>query len=144
MKYYSGRTNLAATIFVPVKCGNNCKFCNTNILYKDFEYSNDYLLNILYAIDICNNNDKVNEFVITGGEPIMNLEILKVIVDKTQKPVFINTSLPVVDNIDDVIDRNMLKCDIAFKFNIDDEFTIRRYTVCAVGATFDEVLEEGE
>ena len=37
MKYYSGRTNLAATIFVPVKCGNNCKFCNTNILYKDFE-----------------------------------------------------------------------------------------------------------
>ena len=104
MKYYSGRTNLAATIFVPVKCGNNCKFCNTNVLYKDFEYNDDYLLNMLYAIDMCNNNDKVHEFVITGGEPIMNLEILKIIVDRTEKPVFINTSLPIVDNIDEVIE----------------------------------------
>jgi organic radical activating enzyme len=104
MKYYSGRTNLAATIFVPVKCGNNCKFCNTNILYKDFEYNEEYLLNMLYAIDMCNNNDKINEFVITGGEPIMNLDILKIIIDRTEKPVYINTSLPIVENINDVID----------------------------------------
>jgi hypothetical protein len=48
------------------------------------------------------------------------------------------------NNTDDIIDRNMLKCDIAFKFNIDDEFTIRRYTVDTVGTTFDEILEEGE
>lgn len=46
------------------------------------------------------------------------------------------------NNTADVIDRNKLKCDIAFKFNIDDEFTIRRYTVSTVGTTFDEVLEE--
>lgn len=104
MKYYSGRTNLAATIFVPVKCGNNCKFCNTNILYKDFEYNEEYLINMLYAIDMCNNNDKINEFVITGGEPIMNLDILKTIIDRTEKPVYINTSLPIVENINEVID----------------------------------------
>jgi hypothetical protein len=48
------------------------------------------------------------------------------------------------NNTADVIDRNKLKCDIAFKFNIDDEFTIRRYTVDTVGTTFDEILEEGE
>ena len=48
------------------------------------------------------------------------------------------------NNTTDIIDRNMFKCDIAFKFNIDDEFTIRRYTVSTVGTTFDEVLEEGE
>ena len=93
MKYYSGRTNLAATIFVPVKCGNNCKFCNTNILYKDFEYNEEYLLNMLYAIDMCNNNDKINEFVITGGEPIMNLDILKTIIDRTKKIAMKNSSI---------------------------------------------------
>ena len=36
MKYYSGRTNLAATIFVPFACGNNCSFCNTNTYEASF------------------------------------------------------------------------------------------------------------
>jgi hypothetical protein len=48
------------------------------------------------------------------------------------------------NNTADVIDRNQLKCDIAFNFNIDNEFTIRRYTICKIGVTFDEVLNEGE
>ena len=77
MKYYQGRSNLAATIFVPVKCGNNCPFCNTNVLYDDFEFDNKYLDNILHCIDLCNKLDCVHEFVITGGEPILILYILK-------------------------------------------------------------------
>lgn len=104
MKYYSGRTNLAATIFVPFACGNNCSFCNTNILYKDFTYTNEYLDNILHAIDICNHADVISEFVITGGEPFMNLSVLKQIIDRTEKKVFINTSIPNVDNLDECIE----------------------------------------
>jgi hypothetical protein len=34
----------------------------------------------------------------------MNLDILKIIIDRTEKPVYINTSLPIVENINDVID----------------------------------------
>lgn len=114
MKYYQGRSNLAATIFVPVKCGNNCPFCNTNVLYDDFEFDNKYLDNILNCIDLCNKLDCVHEFVITGGEPILILYILKQIVGACTKPVFINTSLPVVGNIDEVIDfindeKNMIR-----------------------------------
>ena len=45
----------------------------------------------------------VSEFVISGGEPIMDLDILKTIVNACQKPVYINTSLPRVKNIYDVI-----------------------------------------
>ena len=104
MKYYAGRSNLAATVFVPFKCGNNCKFCNTNILYKEYEFVQEYLEAILAAIGVCNNVDTITEFVITGGEPIMNLPVLKQIVDACDKPVFINTTLPKVDNLDEVIE----------------------------------------
>ena len=104
IKYYKGRTNLAATIFVPVVCGNNCPFCNTNIIYDGFVFNEKYLNNIIDSIRICNNNDAIQEFVITGGEPIIDLPILKQIIDATEKPVFINTSLPLVDNIDECID----------------------------------------
>lgn len=103
MEYYKGRSNLAATVFVPVKCGNNCPFCNTNSLYGDFEYNEKYLDNILISIDKCNECDAVMEFVITGGEPLMDLDILKKIVGRMEKPVFVNTSLPLVENIDDCI-----------------------------------------
>lgn len=104
IKYYKGRTNLAATIFVPVVCGNNCPFCNTNVIYDGFVFNEKYLNTIIDSIKICNNNDAIHEFVITGGEPLIDLSILKQIIDATEKPVFINTSLPLVDNIDECID----------------------------------------
>ena len=104
MTYYKGRTNLAATIFVPFSCGNSCSFCNTNILYKDFEYDPQYLQNIIYDIEICNSCDAVSEFVITGGEPLMNLDVLKEIIRSCKKKVFINTSLPIVDNLQECIE----------------------------------------
>lgn len=104
MKYYKGRNNLSCTIFVPVKCENNCPFCNTNIMYDNFEYDEIYLNKILESIDIINKIDSITEFVITGGEPFINLDITKKIVDKCDKPVFINTSLPKLNNIDKIID----------------------------------------
>ena len=104
IKYYKGRTNLAATIFVPVVCGNNCPFCNTNVIYDGFVFNEKYLNTIIDSIKICNNNDAIHEFVITGGEPLIDLSILKQIINATEKPVFINTSLPLVDNINECID----------------------------------------
>lgn len=104
MKYYKGRNNLAATVFIPVKCGNNCPFCNTNKLYKDFDYKDVYLDNILRSIELCNCCDAVSEFVITGGEPLLDLEILKKIISVMDKPVYINTSLPLVNNIHECIE----------------------------------------
>lgn len=103
-KYYKGRTNLAATIFVPFSCGNNCNFCNTNILYKDYVFKEEYLHKIIKAIKICNSSNAISEFVITGGEPLMNLDVLKEIINAMEKKVFINTSLPIVNNLDECID----------------------------------------
>ena len=104
MRYYKGRDNLACTIFVPFKCGNNCPFCNTKQMYDNFKYSDEYLQKILGWIDVINNNENVTEFVLTGGEPFFNLEITKQIVDRCQKKVFINTTLPNLKNIDEIIE----------------------------------------
>lgn len=104
MKYYRGRGNLACTIFVPFKCGNNCPFCNTNELYKNYVYKEEYLEKMFKWIDIINNNENVSEFVLTGGEPFFNLEVTKRLIDRMNKKVFINTTLPMLKNIDEIIE----------------------------------------
>ena len=104
MRYYKGRTNLAATVFVPVKCGNNCPFCNTNHLYDGFVFSSEVMDRILNQIEICNRNDSVTEFVVTGGEPLFDLNVLNTLVSRMSKPVYINTTLPLLKNIDECID----------------------------------------
>lgn len=104
MKYYKGRGNLACTIFVPFKCGNNCPFCNTNKLYEDYSYDDAYLAKIIEWIGVINKNDDVTEFVLTGGEPLFNLSITKKLIDAMEKTVFINTTLPKLKNIDEIID----------------------------------------
>lgn len=101
--FIKGRDNLACTIFIPVKCGNNCPFCTSKQMYDDFVYDPVYLFNIKSWIRLINQNDFVSEFVITGGEPLFNIDILSEIVYTCKKPVFINTSLPKVKDIDRVI-----------------------------------------
>lgn len=101
--FIKGRDNLACTIFVPVVCGNNCAFCTSKKDYEGFVYKPEYLNKIIGWIDTINQNDMVSEFVISGGEPFMDLSILSEIVNACNKPVFINTSLPKVKNIYDVI-----------------------------------------
>ena len=103
VNFIKGRDNLSCTIFVPVVCGNNCSFCTSKKDYEGFVYSPEYLNKILSWIYLINTNDLVSEFVISGGEPIMDLDILKEIVNTCEKPVYINTSLPRVKNIYDVI-----------------------------------------
>ena len=94
MNFIKGRDNLACTIFVPVICGNNCSFCNTKKDYDGFIYDDKYLTKIINHIKNLNKTHFVSEFVITGGEPFADLDILEKIVNACEKPVFINTSLP--------------------------------------------------
>lgn len=103
MIYLSGRGNLACTIFVPWDCNNNCPFCTSKQMYSDMK--NDFNLDeIINKIKILNNNHIIKEYVLTGGEPLSNLENLKKIINSMNKVVYINTTLPKMDNIDEVIE----------------------------------------
>ena len=92
MKYKQGRYNLAATIFVPWDCDNNCPFCTSKTTYKNKQNFN--LKNVIDSINILNKKAEIKEFVITGGEPFANINGIKEIVSCCQKPVYINTTLP--------------------------------------------------
>lgn len=104
MEYIKGRNNLACTIFIPVKCGNNCPFCNTRSMYDNYVYSNEAMERIKSWIRVMNDTDFISEFVITGGEPLIDLKVLKSIVNTCKKSVYINTSLPNVPHIDEAIE----------------------------------------
>lgn len=101
MKFLVGRRNLACTIFVPFDCDNNCPFCTSKKMYKNIDLNSEA---IMEKIKLINGNYDITEFVLTGGEPFANLEITKSMVDIMEKKCFINTTLPMVKNIDEVID----------------------------------------
>jgi organic radical activating enzyme len=101
MIFKTGRTNLACTIFVPFDCKNNCSFCTSKESYSKF---NKDLNKILEDIKILNQSDFFVEYVLTGGEPISDFEGLKKIVDTCNKRVFINTTLPLQDNLFEIIE----------------------------------------
>lgn len=104
MEFIKGRGNLACTVFFPMKCGNNCPFCNTKKLYDNFELEPIHLARIYDYIRIANESDVIHEFVLTGGEPLFNLRMLKDLVGRMKKPVYINTSLPNIPQIDETIE----------------------------------------
>ena len=99
MKYKIGRNNLAATIYVPYDCDNNCPFCTSKIEYRQ-HFPN--IGRIVQALKSLVDNPLIQDIVFTGGEPLANMMILKMLVDITKnkgKNVFINTTLP-KDNCD--------------------------------------------
>lgn len=101
MKFLVGRRNLACTIFVPFDCDNHCPFCTSKKMYKGIELNPN---KIIEQIGKINKNYDVVEYVLTGGEPFANLEETKRIIDAMDKRCFINTTLPLVKNIYEVID----------------------------------------
>lgn len=92
MQYRQGRYNLAATIFVPWDCDNNCPFCTSKASYQNCQNFNLY--KVLESICLLNKKDEIKEFVITGGEPFADIDGLKKIINCCDKPVYINTTLP--------------------------------------------------
>lgn len=101
MEYIAGRSNLACTIFVPYDCDNKCPFCTSKWIYRNSGIKMD-VEEIIKTVNIVNKSRVISEFVITGGEPFANIEVLKRIVDACKKNVYINTTLPNQD-IDKVI-----------------------------------------
>jgi len=101
MKFLVGRRNLACTIFVPFDCDNNCPFCTSKKMYKDIELNQN---KIIRQIEQLNENYDIVEYVLTGGEPFANLEETNKIINAMNKRCFINTTLPLVKNIEEVID----------------------------------------
>ena len=101
MNFLVGRKNLACTIFVPFDCDNNCPFCTSKKMYKSIALNPD---KIIKQIEQLNNNFDIVEYVLTGGEPFANLEETKRIIKAMKKRCFINTTLPLVKNIEEVID----------------------------------------
>lgn len=101
--FTSGRGNLACTIFVPYDCDNNCPFCTSKAMYGELKDSFN-VEEIINKINLLNYNDGIKEYVLTGGEPLANLPLLKRIVNAMAKKCFINTTLPAYAHIDEAID----------------------------------------
>ena len=103
MKFLVGRSNLACTIFVPFDCNNNCPFCTSKKMYKEManKYDTEAIISLINGL---NSNFSIKEYVLTGGEPFANLEVTKRLVDAMNKRCFVNTTLPLTDNIDEVIE----------------------------------------
>ena len=103
MIFKAGRSNLACTIFVPWDCNNNCPFCTSKAMYS--KMANEFNLDeIINKIERLNSNHLIKEYVLTGGEPLSNLSNLKRLINVMEKTVYINTTLPKIENIDEVID----------------------------------------
>ena len=104
MNYITRKGGATVTIFVPYGCENNCPFCINKAEYSDVSNFNIY--EILKSIRIMHAMTPECDFVFTGGEPLMNLEYLQMMLDEiplTHK-IFINTSLPITSkhNIDEL------------------------------------------
>lgn len=92
MKYKIGRNNLAATIYVPYDCQNNCAFCTSKQEYSKCKMNKEA---VIAALKKLVKNPHIKDIVFTGGEPTANISLLNEMVKIAQyKNVYINTTLP--------------------------------------------------
>lgn len=95
VQFISGRNNLALTIMIPFDCPNNCPFCESK---KEYAKNRPHISEVINAIKHFfrdNNTLDVPEVVITGGEPMANMLVLKSIINviPSDKDIYINTTL---------------------------------------------------
>lgn len=90
-----GRDNLALTIMVPYDCDNNCKFCISKKLYAEHKPNKEKVLQSTKAFFKSEYKDMIKDVVLTGGEPMQDIETLVEIIKliPKDKKVFINTTL---------------------------------------------------
>lgn len=98
IKYVTREGGATVTVFVPYDCDNHCPFCINKAEYKNNQDFN--LTEILRSIKIMSAMTPSCDFVFTGGEPLVDLEALQVMLDTLKEcsdehKVFINTSLPI-------------------------------------------------
>ena len=108
----SGRANLALTVFVPWDCTKNCSFCTTKSLYKKELASIRKIKSRMKSA--LSKVSSIKDIVISGGEPLDNLDSLYQIikdVDKTRYNVYVNTSFPKVDRDSEIFRKILAKVD---------------------------------
>ena len=87
MQIQIGRNNLSATIYTPVDCNNNCKFCTSKNEYKNI--NKEKVMEQLKFIS----SSQIQEIVITGGEVMNDVDTLRDMVNiVSNKTVYINTT----------------------------------------------------
>jgi organic radical activating enzyme len=99
--YKVPKNGATVTIFAPYDCGNNCPFCVNKKEYK--ENPNFDLEEVINSITIMNKITPNCDFVITGGEPLADLDKFERIVLTikglnlfgSNHKLFINTTLPI-------------------------------------------------
>ena len=101
MRFIKGRSNLSCTIFVPWDCHNHCRFCTSKQMYKERACDMDA---ILAQIKKINQNPLITEFVLTGGEPLADIEKCQILLDAMEKPCFVNTTFPLEGDVQKRID----------------------------------------
>lgn len=99
-KFYMGRYDLSATIYVPVDCKYNCEFCTSKWIYKNLNHNWNQMKNSIHKlIDF-----GINIFVLTGGEPLEDLTVTKQIIDEIRnykstenrkRIIYMNTNFPI-------------------------------------------------
>lgn len=99
-KFYMGRYDLSATIYVPVDCKYNCKFCTSKWIYKNLNHNWNQMKNSIHKlIDF-----GISIFVLTGGDTLEDLTVTKQIVDEIRnykstenkkRMIYVNTNFPI-------------------------------------------------
>lgn len=88
-RYVKGRSNLAATVYVPWDCPNSCPFCSSKEEYKH-GVDASRIIEELGAIS----RSSIEEVVFTGGEPSARPSMLSDFISTVpSKRVFVNTTL---------------------------------------------------
>ena len=99
--YKVPKNGATVTIFAPYDCGNNCPFCVNKKEYK--ENPNFNLVEVINSIVRMDWITPNCDFVITGGEPLADLDKFELLVLKIKElnlkgsnhKLFINTTLPI-------------------------------------------------
>lgn len=130
----SGRVNLALTVFVPWDCTKHCSFCTTKSLYKKELASIRKIKSRMKSV--LSKVSSIKDIVISGGEPLDNLDSLYQIikdVDKTRYNVYVNTSFPKVDTNNEVFNKIL---------SIVDGFNVSRHYCHNYSdfSSFDEII----
>lgn len=105
-----GRSNFALTVFVPYDCANNCAFCTSKQNYKTSPPNVDKVIKKMEII-FRDYTFPIQDVVITGGEPMADIDILKRILNTIpdEYNVYINTTF---------IHKNFIEfCEIVNKTN---------------------------
>lgn len=82
------------TMFAPYDCNNSCPFCVNKKEYRD---TSSFSIKRCYdALDIMDRIFPENDVVLTGGEPLADLDALQSILDhiRPSHHIYINTTLP--------------------------------------------------